>query len=123
VDINELALFGATLNTIIPPTPRKLISTSKGLVEKFLHSIERTNQIPTLQDQLKKIGATQEWSQTQHDKLEQIDQEFTAILLEAESKCSVPIEYPWSPTLDKHSVIYSYWSLKIRGFKNDINIQ
>jgi hypothetical protein len=46
VDINELALFGATLSTIIPPTPRKLISTSKGLVQKFLQNIENTKHIP-----------------------------------------------------------------------------
>jgi hypothetical protein len=36
VDIEELPIFGANLNTLIPPIPRKIVNTSKHLIIKFL---------------------------------------------------------------------------------------
>jgi hypothetical protein len=72
VDLNELALFGANLNTIIPPIPRKLISTSKVLVTKFLESIEKTKKIPQLLKQITELSQLQDWTHKQHDLLEKL---------------------------------------------------
>jgi hypothetical protein len=123
VDIDELALFGANLNTIIPPTPRKLISTSKTLVTKFLDAIDKEDKITNLLARITELQDRQTWTSKQHEHLEKIDEEFTQILLLAESQSSVPTGYSWSTTLDSHSRIYNYWSIKIRGISNNINIR
>jgi hypothetical protein len=46
VDIHELALFGENLKTNISPISKRLVSTSKVLVKKFLESLEKTQRIP-----------------------------------------------------------------------------
>jgi hypothetical protein len=70
VDLNELDIFGATLNTIIPPTPRKLISTSKRLVKKFMETLESTKQIPSLREKLQTLATTTEWTHLHHEQFE-----------------------------------------------------
>jgi hypothetical protein len=122
IDIHELSLFGANLNTIIPPLPRRIVSTSKVLVQKFLDSLDKTQQIPTLLNRILELQANQEWTPEQHDQLESIDVAFTNLLLEAENQSAVPVGHSWSPTIDKHSLIYNYWSIKLHGRRNNINI-
>jgi hypothetical protein len=69
------------------------------------------------------LATIEEWSQTHHEQLETIDVKFTDLLLKAESRSAVPIDHEWSPTLDTHSLIYYYWTLKIDGLRNNINIK
>jgi hypothetical protein len=61
----------------------------------------------------------QDWTSTQHKKLESIDVELTKTLLKAEKQSSVPVGHSWSPTLDKN-LIYNYWCIKIHSTRNNI---
>jgi hypothetical protein len=121
VDLDELSMFGATLHTIAPPIPRKIVSTSKTLIQKFLSAIEAQNTIQDISRQLEVLRDTPLWTPQHHNKLEQLDVIFTKTLLKAEDQCVVPTEYAWSPQLDKVSSIYNYWSIKISASRNNID--
>jgi hypothetical protein len=54
--------------------------------------------------------------------LEQLDYKFTSILLQAESECAIPTQYPWSPELHQKSLIYTYWIIHLKGINNNINV-
>jgi hypothetical protein len=90
-------------------------------VQKFLDSLEKTQQIPKLLNQILELNTQIEWTTTHHDQLESIDTKFTKTLLAAEAQSSVPVGYSWSATLDNHSLIYNYWSIKIYSLRNNIN--
>jgi hypothetical protein len=122
IDIDELGLFGATLETIPPPIKRILTSKSKKSIEKFIAQLERSNKIDNLLDSLHKLSQISVWGTQQHDEIERIDQMFTNELLQAESKCATPVDFAWSPTIQQKSVIYQYWLTTIHGIQNKIDI-
>jgi hypothetical protein len=122
VDIDEIGLFGATLETIPPPTRRVLTSKSKKSIEKFIENIQSTNKIDDLLHKLKELSNTTEWTTDHHQALEEVDTTFTDVLLQAESKCATPVDFPWSPTIQTKATVYQYWLTKLHGIKNNINV-
>lgn len=121
VDINNIGLFGATTHSLLPSVPRKLTSTSHTLVKKFLTLLQETHALPPLLNRITTLANNSTWQQLDHDALESIDQEFTSILLKAESQCAVPTAYPWSLELHNASLVYRYWLIHQKGLKNKRN--
>jgi hypothetical protein len=111
IDIKGLPVLGANLSTVIPPTPRKLVSTSKTLITKFLTTLQQQHQIPKLLRNIEQLSKTNDWTGQHKRQLETIDEKCTSLLIQAEARCAIPVEFPWSPTLDKHSMIYTYWCI------------
>jgi hypothetical protein len=54
--------------------------------------------------------------------LEKIDVSFTTELLQAESKCATPIDFPWSPTIQQKAFIYQYWLTRLHCLKNNVEV-
>lgn len=122
LDLNEIGLFGATLETVPPPVNRIISSKSLKHVEKFIEAIAKTNKIEKLLTTIQKLQETENWTNQEHRELESIDIQFTEILLQSEAACAPPSEYPWSPTLHLASTIYQYWKTKLHGNKNNIDV-
>jgi hypothetical protein len=101
VDIDEVALFGATLNTLLPPVTRTITSKSNQMIKKFLQAIKKQDVVHQMLLDLVELKKRDKWNQHHHIQLETIDQNFTKLLLTAEKQCAIPIEYPWSPQLDQ----------------------
>jgi hypothetical protein len=110
IDINQIAVFGATTATIYKPPVRRLTSKSSKGILKFLTGLSTSNQIEELHQQLSALLGKSSWTQADHDTFELIDKNFTEALLAAESKASLP-SIPWSPKLHIATLIYSYWSI------------
>jgi hypothetical protein len=117
VDIDEIGLFGASTETIPPRIHRSLTSKSKKQITKFIVEIDKHNLVNKLLSELRDLEQTTQWTLGHHNDLEQIDITFTEMLLQSESKCTIPSDYPWSPTLHKASLIYQYWCTVFHGKK------
>jgi hypothetical protein len=115
IDIDILGLFGASLHTPLPTPPKRLSSLSRPMIQKFINKLEQTNSLPHLLEQLNELNSINTWTDQQHSLLESIDNQFTKILLTAEEESAMPINYPWSPELDKASLLYTYWIIIING--------
>jgi hypothetical protein len=122
IDIDELGLFGATLETIPPPIRRVITSKSKKSIEKFISYIEQSNKIDQLLDSIQNLSQTNTWDKHHHEAIERIDEQFTEELLTAESKCATPIDFPWSPTIQHKASIYQYWLTTFHSKRNNINV-
>jgi hypothetical protein len=121
IDIDQLALFGATLQSLPTPVTRKIVSTSPVLIQKFLKHIEDNNKIPSLFNNINKLSTVITWQPHHHSALEQMDKAFTATLLKSEQQCAPPTEYAWSVQLQHAVQIYNYWQLSLRSQSNNIN--
>jgi hypothetical protein len=122
INVDELGLFGASLETIPPPTRRLISSKSKKAIDKFIEHIGKSNKIDGLLQQLNKLSQTTEWTIHQHNELETVDNIFTDLLLQAEAKCAIPVDIPWSPAIQLKATIYQYWMTKSHGLKNNIDV-
>jgi hypothetical protein len=92
------------------------------MVQKFINTLEKTNRLPQILDNLNNLKQIQRWTINEHNIIENIDIEFTNILLSAEQECSIPTQYPWSPELHQRSMIYTYWLIHLKGINNNINV-
>jgi hypothetical protein len=73
-------------------------------------------------EELISLHRLQNWTQQEHNILENIDTEFTNILTTAENECAITTQYPWSPELHQKSMIYTYWLIYLKGNSNNINV-
>jgi hypothetical protein len=121
IDIDTLGLFGASLNTKIPATPKKLSSLSKSMIIKFINKLDEDNSLPQLLNQITQLHNTDKWENQHHIQLEEIDHKFTDALLAAEAHSALPSDHPWSPELDAASSLYSYWLIVLNGTTSKIN--
>jgi hypothetical protein len=62
LDINQVALFGATLQSIPSQIPRKIKSTSSTLVKKFLLNLEQNKTIHEIYSQIVNHYIQSEWT-------------------------------------------------------------
>jgi hypothetical protein len=122
LDIDNVGLFGASTHSLLPTTQRRLVSTSRTLVKKFIPQLQDTNALSHLLNELPTLHDTQEWTTNDHASLEAIDQQFTTILLKAEAQCAIPSKYPWSPEIQQASLIYHYWLIHQKGIKHRRNV-
>jgi hypothetical protein len=98
--------------------PRNLSSKHKKQVDKFIQALDKGKQIPILLQRIKELQNNENWTQSEHDKLETIDKEFTAVLLKAEQKCAKPHNAPWHPALHQSYLIFTYWRIVTSGKAN-----
>jgi hypothetical protein len=122
IDVDELGLFGANLETIPPPVRRVITSKSQKTILKFHHHLTKSNMVDNLLNNLTELSKIQIWDNTHHNALEQTDQQFTNLLLQSEAKCATPVDFPWSPTIQQKAAIYQFWLTKLHGIKNNINV-
>jgi hypothetical protein len=122
IDIHYFGLLGASTHSLLPKSPKRLSSLSKTMVQKFINTLEQTNRLPALLEELYTINRIQTWTEHEHNTLEAIDIEFTNILLTAEKDCAIISQYPWSPELHQKSLIYTYWLIHLKGNNNNINV-
>jgi hypothetical protein len=66
IDISETALFGAHLNTPIPPTTRTVTSNSKHIISKFINAIDGQNNIPPLYKKIQQLSLQTVWTDNHH---------------------------------------------------------
>jgi hypothetical protein len=121
LDVDILGLFGASLHTPLSVTPKRLSSLSRPMIKNFINKLEQSQLLPNLLLQLHELNSTNIWTDQHHLTLENIDTQFTDILLSAEEESALPTQYPWSPTLDKASLLYTYWIIVINGTTSRID--
>jgi hypothetical protein len=117
IDIHYLGLIGASTHSLLPKSPKRISSLSKTMVQKFINTLEKTNRLPQMLNDLNNLKQIQRWTINEHNIIENID-----ILLSAEQECSTPTQYPWSPELHQGSMIYTYWLIHLKGINNNINV-
>jgi hypothetical protein len=122
ININIVGLFGATIHTIPESIPRRVTSKSKKLCNKFVKLLYESEQIPPLFGRIQLLNNVQHWNTSHHKLFDQIDIEFTKILLLSEHKCAVPINHPWNTELHQKYLIYTYWKVYLSGKKNRKNV-
>jgi hypothetical protein len=121
VDIQCLGLFGATVTTLIPQSPKRITSLSNPLILRFISNLEQEKAFQNIYITLQQLYINTFWTDIQHDLLELIDEQLTTILLQAEQKSATITLYPWSPSLHNASLLYTYWLIHLKGRKNNIN--
>jgi hypothetical protein len=99
VDFCEIGLFGASIKTPLYPPTIQVTSLSRSIIQKFVSAIESTEKITSILNNLQTLQSIEKWTQEQHNQLEDIEVQFTNVLLHAEKQCAVPVQYPWSTTL------------------------
>jgi hypothetical protein len=121
INIDTLGLFGASINTKIPLTPKKLSSLSKSMIFKFINKLDEDNILPQLLNQITQLYNTDKWENQHHIQLEEINNKFANTLLVAEAHSALPSEHPWSPEIDTASSLYLYWLIVLNGKKSRID--
>jgi hypothetical protein len=72
--------------------------------------------------QLQNLSYTNEWNTSHYRSLKSIDKNFTEILLQAETKSSVPTNDHWNSDLHHKNSVYNYWKFYICGHKSNRNV-
>jgi hypothetical protein len=122
IDIDILGILGATLHDIPKSPLRQVTSKSKKIINSFITNIHKMKQITNLLTQLILIQDVPHWTVNEYSLLQQIDQQFTTILLESEKKCAIPTLHHCSVELHKKYLSNEYWVTYLRG-KNNINVE
>jgi hypothetical protein len=81
MNIDIIGILRASLHDIPKPLPRQVTSNSKKIINSFITNVHNTNQIPNLLQQLQQLHTVLHWTVQEYSVLEQIDQQFTSILL------------------------------------------
>jgi hypothetical protein len=122
IDIDTNSLFDTGLINTIPNSVRIIKSSNKKHLLQFLTHIEKGDNIDTmLQCSNDLLDPSTPWDDTMASNFEQLDQRFTAPLLNAEKSLEPIRNLPWSPDLTTAFQIYTYWrkvsSLRINRYK------
>jgi hypothetical protein len=118
ININTIGLFGTTIYTMPEILPQRLTSKSTKVSNKFVAFIQKNNMIPKLLKQLTTLSELEIWTTADHRSADNIDAQFTKLLIQAEASCSVPTNNYWNAKLNNQYFIYQYWLTKMRGIKN-----
>ncbi len=113
VDIDTLALFNGDTSNLENPNTRNLNSNNNIQSTKFLEHLAKSNTLPDLANQLFQLNNKNDWTPTEHQELEQIDKEFTKLLLRAEQRCINRNATPWSPEVHEAYTIKKYWKTTV----------
>jgi hypothetical protein len=90
-------------------------------VTHFLQSLENTNIIPQLNQQIKQLENTEQWSEEEHTVLESIDISLTSTLTDLEKKLR-PTSTPWSPLLALAYDTLKFWKIQKMSANNKIQM-
>jgi hypothetical protein len=99
---------------------RNLTSTNHKAVKKFIQAITETTTTTELLHELLELELKATWSEEDHDKLENIDQQLTTLLVLTEKQLKSPYNNPWSPQLHEKYEIHRYWQIQKMRKNNKI---
>jgi hypothetical protein len=101
------------LNNEIPHviTQRQLRSNNKKAIEKFLRAVPY-NDLHNLHTNITTLEQTTNWTTAEHNILETVDTQFTALLLQAEKSLNSHYHHDWSMQLHEQYGIYIYWKTR-----------
>jgi hypothetical protein len=119
IDLDMDQIFGTTQST---PTHslRNLKSNNWIQATKFMNMLEHDKQITAIEKALDDLYKAPTWTEDQHKQFEEIDQQFTKLLIKYEKKCETKGDQPWSDTLHHAKLICKYWRIKAKGKTNRI---
>lgn len=120
VDVNSDQLFSSITESIDNQTTRFLSSTNAQAVRKFITTIQKSNKCESIVHKLKEIEQIEHWTNEQHAILEQLDVQFTEMLLDAESTLQPKFSIPWSPVIHNASQTVLYWKITMSLAKNKL---
>jgi hypothetical protein len=114
MDIDMTTIFG-NLNKITPIINRTLQSSNYSQMKFFMKQLNKNNKLDQLLNKLQNLNNILEWTDTEHQSLEEIDQEFTLLLTKCEQKCRIQYQNPWSIEIEQAFLIKSYWKIYTGG--------
>ena len=117
VDFDSQALFKGKTNDIAMRQRRKLNSKDKKTVKKYILTLHKAIEKAKLIERAEDIPLRPKLSDSNREKLDQIDQELTELMLKAEEQCKRE-PYAWSPKLDHQDKIKKYWRLCLSHILN-----
>jgi hypothetical protein len=121
VDLNIDKLFDVPIQTP-PNTRRNLTSTNWITATKFIGLLQKETKLAQIEQQLVKLERIDVLSESNKQKVDDIDKQFTEILIKAERKCKKIEDTYWSEVLHHHQMIHKYWKITAKGGANKINI-
>jgi hypothetical protein len=122
VDINTVALFGASLHTIPPTLPSKITSKCKKICNKLLQHIIESQQIPSILKRITDLSTVDKRTSHQHQEANKLDELFTKILLQPKQAVAGPVTNHSNDVLHNAYVVYTYWATIIKGLKNNRDV-
>jgi hypothetical protein len=115
IDINGLF----TIEPHSSQPQRRLKSNNKKAIEKFLKAISYS-QLTDLHNEITNLDDKSTWTTTDHTVLENIDNQFTELLLSAETTLKAHYNHDWSVKLHELYGIYIYWKTLKMSSSNKI---
>lgn len=113
VDINIPELIDGVVHNLDNPTKRHLYSNNRIQSAKFLTNLSRNKFLPALATQLFTLNNITLWEESDHKAFEEIDNQFTNILIQSEQRCAMNRTTPWSPELHEAYLIQLYWKITV----------
>jgi hypothetical protein len=122
IDINIYTLLGGVPE--LDKTPKRILqSSNKLMARKFLITLGKNKNLQTMHDKISEKKHKRVLTKKDKQTLETIDQQFTQTLLQAEKKCKLTHNQPWSEVLHQRNPTHLYWKMYQKGRNNKVNIQ
>ncbi len=116
LDLNATKLFRNTTTKLAPQIQRNINSNNCRQMKPFIELLRKNNDlIHSLNQQLDELQLHPPPTDIIHQTLESIDQQFTALLLQAESAAEIKNKAPWHPALHQAHLVWEYWRRKASG--------
>ncbi len=117
-DFDAQLLFGLKCTEEIHLPARHIDSKNIVRRHKFCLAVVTQCREQQLFERLQQLNQVEQFDESDHKKLEDIDQTFTQILLQAEKQCGTTCQIPWSPALHQMWLRRTYWMCKLKAVKN-----
>jgi len=118
VDLDPEILFGNRSVSITKLQERGVNSHHELKCTKFCKQVVTKCLQSQLAERLKHLQMFERFSQQQCDELDQIDNQLTSILLQADRACGSNNTTPWSPTVNQAYLQHRMWSIALTAHRN-----
>jgi hypothetical protein len=101
-------------------TNRNLTSNNHKAVTKYLNKLQSQTIITEMLQEILQLELKTDWTEEDHQQLEDIDQKLTKLLVTSEENLKSPYNNPWSPQLHEAYEIHRYWQIQKMRKNNKI---
>ncbi len=117
-DLDLKSFFSSTYSDISQPVPRVLTTENERSVTKYIDYVSQQIINHNIHDQIKdlyKCAADKEWSITETETSNKLNDQLISIMLVGEQQCSPRKQQcqPWSPQQRVIAITFSYWKQKL----------
>ena len=122
IDFNEKLLFKGIVKPIYVDPKKSVNSKHTKSKQTFINHLD-TLTLNKIENNLNKLKLLQHFTPADHEALEQCDQRFLTILINAGAKCCLPNKVSWNPKIDEIYMIWQYWKITLPWKQRHIHYQ